>query len=334
MEENNETAVEAAAEENSEMVVETAAVGETEVVVESAMQEETEAVVETASEEDSETVLETILEDQAETIGENTIDEDVEVSVASVETSKPESIEELSPKMMLEGTVAQLELYGAFIDIGVGTNALIHISKLAKDHVNRVSDVLQVGDVVKVWVEKINPEQGQIMVTMLEPLAVDWSDLKKGQSYTGTITRIENYGAFVDIGAEREGLVHISEISHDYVKNPTEVLNVGDEVQVQVLDFNRRKRRIDLSIKNLQEKPQAEGANTFVAEVEVTDDVEEEFEEVPTAMEIALRRAMGDEPMDELDEQDRRSRRKGRNKQRRRETLDDLLDRTLHYPAR
>ena len=76
--------------------------------------------------------------------------------------------------------------------------------------------------------------RGQIMVTMIEPLAVEWRDLKNGQTYTGTVSRLENYGAFIDIGAEREGLVHISEISHDYVKHPSEVLKAGDEVQVEV----------------------------------------------------------------------------------------------------
>ena len=245
------------------------------------------------------------------------------------EVESPTSIDELAPKMKLEGQVSRLELYGAFIDIGVGTNALIHISKLGTDHVNRVSDVLQVGDVVTVWVDKVNPDQGQIMVTMVEPLAVDWSDLKKGQTYSGTVTRLENYGAFVDIGAEREGLVHISEISHDYVKHPSEVLAVGDEVQVEVLDFSRRKRRIDLSIKNLLEKPVDQTA--FVEEPVIEDEeVEEELEEIPTAMEVALRKAMGDEPVDAaIQGQKNRNRRKNRKKKGRKDQ-DDLLNRTLY----
>jgi small subunit ribosomal protein S1 len=253
------------------------------------------------------------------------------IEADAAEIAAPTSIDDLTPKMKLNGKVSRLELYGAFIDIGVGTNALIHISKLGKDHVNRVSDVLQVGDDVAVWVDKVNPDQGQIMVTMVEPLAVDWSDLKKGQTYTGTVTRLENYGAFVDIGAEREGLVHISEISHDYVKHPSEVLAVGDEVQVEVLDFNRRKRRIDLSIKNLQEKP--ESLSAVIEEPSIVEDdvFEEELEEVPTAMEVALRRAMGDEPVDAaIEGQKKRNRRKDR-KQKRQKAQEDLLNRTLHF---
>jgi small subunit ribosomal protein S1 len=248
------------------------------------------------------------------------------------EIVKPTSIDELAPKMKVEGTVSRLELYGAFIDIGVGTNALIHISKLSNDHVNRVSDVLQEGEVVTVWIEKVNPEQDQIMVTMIEPLAVGWSDLKKGQTFSGTVTRLENYGAFVDVGAEREGLVHISEISHDYVKNPGDILSVGDEVQVQVLDFNKRKKRIDLSIKNLQEKPGAEhvGAPSSAASYDAEDDFEEELEEVPTAMEFALRKAMGDTPLDSMEEHSKSGQKRARKKQQR-DALDDLLDRTLQY---
>jgi small subunit ribosomal protein S1 len=247
---------------------------------------------------------------------------------AEVET--PTSIAELAPKMKLQGKVVRLELYGAFIDIGVGTNALIHISKLGNEHVNRVSDVLTVGDTVTIWVDKVNPDQGQIMVTMVEPLAVDWSDLKKGQTYTGTVTRLENYGAFIDIGAEREGLVHISEISHDYVKHPSEQLSVGDEVQVEVLDFSRRKRRIDLSIKNLQEKPADSTTVVETPSIE-EEEVEEEFEEVPTAMEVALRKAMGDESVDAALQSQKNRKGQKSSKKKSQKDQDDLLNRTLQF---
>jgi small subunit ribosomal protein S1 len=282
---------------------------------ESTITEDSEAVeVENADFESSEVKLD-------EPNGDETDDSEIET---------PTSIDELAPKMKLEGKVSRLELYGAFIDIGVGTNALIHISKLGNEHVNRVSDVLTAGDSVIVWVDKVNPDQGQIMVTMVEPLAVDWSDLKKGQTYTGTVTRLENYGAFIDIGAEREGLVHISEISHDYVKHPSEQLSVGDEVLVEVLDFSRRKRRIDLSIKNLQEKPQ--DATAVIEEPSIEEEmVEEELEDVPTAMEVALRKAMGDEPVDAaMQSQKNRGRRKNK-KRKGQKDQDDLLNRTLQF---
>jgi ribosomal protein S1 len=243
----------------------------------------------------------------------------------------PTTIEELKPKMELKGTVTRLELYGAFIDVGVGVNALVHISRLSTGHVNRVSDILAVGDEVTVWVEKVDPKNQQILLTMIEPLEVEWRDLKNGQTYTGAVKRLENYGAFVDIGAEREGLVHISEISHDYVKHPSEQLSVGDEVQVQVLGFSKRKRRIDLSIKNLLEKPELEQVVASRTEAAASfEEDEEEFEEVPSAMEFAFRQAMGDESVDDYSRRRKRSR-KSRKRKRGRPDQDELLDRTLHY---
>jgi len=256
-------------------------------------------------------------------------------NTTSVETEtapSPTSIDELQPKMKLNGTVNRLELYGAFIDIGVGANALVHISRLSTGHVNRVSDVLQVGDEVTLWIDKVDPSTKQIMVSLIEPLQVDWRDLQNGQSYTGTVSRLENYGAFVNIGAEREGLVHISEISHGYVKHPSEQLSVGDEVQVQVLGFSKRKRRIDLSIKNLLEKPEAEVQRSSKVETVEVFEEEEEFEDAPTAMEVAFREAMGDDSVDAI-ERGRRKKpnRKGRNRRRNRRDQEELLDRTLQF---
>lgn len=252
------------------------------------------------SEENNETVVETVAEE-----------------------IKPQSIDNLEPKMKLTGTVTRLELYGAFIDLGVGTNALIHISQLGEEHVNRVADILNIGDEVTVWVDKVDPQRGQIMVTMIEPLAVDWRDLKKGNVYSGTITRLETYGAFVNIGAEREGLVHISEMSHGYVKHPSEVAAVGDEVQVEVLGSSKRKRRIDLSMKSLLDAPEPE--EPTMAEIqEVYEEEDEEHEEFATAMEIALREALGS------DAPARKQSKKSRKRKSKRRRQDDILSRTLH----
>ena len=251
-----------------------------------------------------------------------------EETAETMESAAPEvtptRINDIKPKMQLKGTVNRLELYGAFIDLGIGTNALIHISQLGKEHVNRVADVLNIGDEVSVWVDKVDPQREQIMVTMIPPLDVEWNELDKGQVYTGTVKRLENFGAFIDIGAEREGLVHISELSHNYVKHPSEVLTAGDEVQVQVLGFSKRKRRIDLSIKNLLEKPESAANEATPAEVyEFEEEIEEEM---PTAMEFALRQAMGDDlPV--------RTRKQGGKKRRKRDKSrpqqEDILSRTL-----
>lgn len=260
------------------------------------------------------------------------------ITKTSGEVVTPTTLSEIKPKMKLTGTVKRLELYGAFIDVGVDVNALVHISKLGKERVNRVSDVLNEGDEVTVWVEKVSPENQQIMVTMIEPLAVEWSDLKNGQVYSGRVNRLENFGAFIDIGAEREGLVHISELSHDYVKHPSEVYSVGDEVQVQVLGFSKRKRRIDLSIKALLDEPEtaastsdygggrSRGKGRARQKEAFGDFVMEEDEEIPTAMELALRKAMGDS--DSIPVQSK-SRKRRKSRKRMREQQEDILSRTL-----
>ncbi|HRQ37864.1 MAG TPA: S1 RNA-binding domain-containing protein [Chloroflexota bacterium] len=252
--------------------------------------------------------------------------------LAATSTPKPQSIADLKPKMQLSGIVTRIELYGAFIDLGIGVNALIHISQLGQEHVNRVADVLSVGQEVSVWVDKVDVARNQIMVTMIKPMAVDWNDLEIGQVYTGTITRLENFGAFVNIGAEREGLVHISELNHNYVKHPNEAVSVGEEVRVQVLGFSKRKRRIDLSIKALLERPEA-AAPSYVEVDEVEYDEPEE-EEALSAMEFALRQALGD---DYDSGKGGRNRNKKASKNRRRNERDriraqqdDILSRTLH----
>lgn len=256
-----------------------------------------------------------------------------EVEVDEVAVATPTSLAELKPKMKVKGTVQRLELYGAFIDIGVGTNALIHISQLSEDRVNRVSDVLHEGDEVEVWVSKVEPERNQVMVSMVKPLAVDWNDLEVSQVYDGRVTRLENFGAFIDIGAEREGLVHVSELSHDYIKHPSEALRVDEEVKVKVLGFSRRKRRIDLSIKALQQKaePEIQVFTKDDGKVAAYDDEGEEDDfDMPTAMELAMREAMGSDY-----DYDNRRQQKGNKKQRRRERnrrqQEDILERTLNF---
>jgi small subunit ribosomal protein S1 len=247
------------------------------------------------------------------------MEEELAQNTEETAPASPTSINDLKPKMKVTGKVTRLELYGAFIDLGVDVNAILHISKV-DEKVNRISDAFKVGDEVSVWIEDVDPAKGQITVTMLEPLAVEWSDLQEGQVYTGTVTRLEKFGAFVNIGAEKEGLIHVSELSHDFVKHPSEVVKVDDEVEVKVLGFSKRKRRIDLSRKSLLEAPEAEITIAEIQEIEP-----EEEDEVPTAMEFALRQAMGQSNRG-------KSTKAGRKRQQReklRSVQDDLLSRTL-----
>jgi len=164
----------------------------------------------------------------------------------------PESA--LQPKTRLTGKVIKTTIAGAIVDIGQKVPGVIHISQLQKDSVNRVEEIIQVGQEVNVWVRRVHDDR--VELTMVEPLTLEWRELKPDMVVKGKVSRLEAYGAFVEIGAERPGLVHVSEISHDYVKNPSEVLKEGDEVEAKILDVDRRKKQIRLSIKAAMPKPE------------------------------------------------------------------------------
>jgi small subunit ribosomal protein S1 len=198
-------------------------------------------------------------------------------------TNQPIPITALEPKTRLEGTVKETRLHGAVIDIGLEYDGLLHISQLSpNNNINRVTDVIKPGDSVTVWVAKVHSGQKRISLTMVEPPKVAWNEMAEGQICTGAVTRIESYGAFVDIGAERPGLLHVREMSSGYVGHPSELVSMGEEVDVRILKVDRRKRRIDLTMMGLEAKVEEE------PEIE---ELSEEEETSQTSMELALQRA-------------------------------------------
>ena len=222
------------------------------------------------------------------------------------------SITDLQPKMRLQGTVKETQMYGAVVDIGLELNGVVHISQLAPTRVNRVTDVVQPGDNVIVWVTKVDTARGHIGLTMVKPPDLDWHELVEGQSHTGIVTRLESYGAFVDIGAERPGLLHVREMSEGYVRHPSEVVRIGEEIKVRILKADRRKRRIDLTMAGFED--------------ELLEDDLEENEPAKTAMEIALHRAQTQTPQQE---HERRHKKQSPNLAER----EDILARTLEQHA-
>ena len=161
--------------------------------------------------------------------------------------------DQLERKMHKAGKIVKTSKAGVIVDIGVEKPALLHISQIISNSdapIKRVEDILKEGQTLDVWVR--NVRNGRIEVTMKEPLKYEWRDLNKEMVVRGKVVEIEKFGAFVDIGAERPGLMHISELSRTYVKNTTDVVNVGDDVEVMIIDFNRRKKQIKLSMKILQ----------------------------------------------------------------------------------
>ncbi len=194
-----------------------------------------------------------------------------------MEATRPTSIADLQPKMRLQGVVKETQLYGALVDIGLEQDGLVHISQLAPTRVKRVTDVVKPGDSVTVWVTRVDRQKGHIALTMVEPPKVDWHELHEGQTCTGTVVRLEPYGAFVDIGAERPGLLHVREMSSGYVRHPSEIVQVGEEIEVRILKLDRQKRQIDLTMTGIEAQNESEDAP--------------EEEPAKTAMELALQRA-------------------------------------------
>jgi transcriptional accessory protein Tex/SPT6 len=230
----------------------------------------------------------------------------------------PRSIGEVTPGMEIAGKVKRIELFGAFVDIGVGKDGLLHISQLGKPDVRNVEDVVQVGQTLTVYVLKVDQEQGRIALSLTKPVGMPWDALRQGMEVTGTVIKLETYGVFVDFGAERPGMVHVSELASGYVKSPADVVKVGDVVSAQIIKLDKRKKRIDLSVKAMSEKEEV---------VSRQDLREEPQEDLPTAMELALRRAMGtDAPYDRKKSDRERDQRRSRKHERDRE---DIYERTL-----
>ena len=228
----------------------------------------------------------------------------------SEELVQPTSINDLQPKMRLQGAITRTELYGAFVDLGLEREGLIHISRLSKQRVKKVSDQVKVGDTVKVWVQSVDPEKGRIALTMVEPAEVEWDELAVGQVRTGKVVRMERYGVFVDLGAERPGLLHVREMGQ-FVRNPADVTKMGEAVEVKILKIDRRKRQIDLTM-----------------QLEAEDMGEEDSDQEPilSAMEIAFQQAQA--MSDERKSRNRKS--KQRNTRRdNRDNMEDIYRRTL-----
>jgi len=160
----------------------------------------------------------------------------------------------LEPKTKLSGKILKTTLAGALVDIGQGLPGVIHISQLQQEAVNKVEDVVKEGQVVDVWVRRVKKDR--IELTMIEPLGFEWKEIVPDLVVKGKVVRLESYGAFVDFGAERPGLIHVSELTRGYVKTASEVVKEGDEIEAKVLDVDRRKRQIRLSMKALQPEPE------------------------------------------------------------------------------
>jgi len=243
-------------------------------------------------------------------------------ALAAQESTEIADLADVKRKMKFTGKVVKTTLAGAVVDIGLEVPGVVHISQLKEGPVNRVEDVVEPGQEVTVWVRRVFPKKKRIELSMIEPLALEWREIQKGIVVKGKVTRLEKFGVFVDIGAERPGLVHISEMTHDYIKSPGEVVKEGDEIEVKVLNVNRHKRQIKLSMKALEEPPVKVAREAQVPEVKE--------EPVPTAMEVALREAMERSKTRDEEELAPKSKRKAKGDGE----IEDILARTLKNKGR
>ncbi|MFD2672874.1 30S ribosomal protein S1 [Marinicrinis sediminis] len=193
------------------------------------------------------------------------------------EAKKKEIIAGLEAGQELEGTVQRLTQFGAFVDVG-GVDGLVHISEMSWTHVDKPSDVVKEGDQVQVKILKVDPENERISLSMKAAQPGPWEQadgkFNPGDTVQGTVKRIVDFGAFVEIAAGVEGLVHISQIAHRHVTTPHEALKVGQEVNVKILDINLEEKRISLSIKATEEAPaREEQATSNASDKEVQEKV-------------------------------------------------------------
>ncbi|MBU7216186.1 30S ribosomal protein S1 [Staphylococcus gallinarum] len=153
---------------------------------------------------------------------------------------------------VIDGKVARLTNFGAFIDIG-GVDGLVHVSELSHEHVKSPEDVVSIGDDVKVKVKSIDKDSERISLSIKDTLPSPFESIQgefsEGDVIDGKVIRLAEFGAFVEIKPGVQGLVHISEISHKHIGTPSEVLEPGQEVKVKVLGVDIENERISLSIK-------------------------------------------------------------------------------------
>jgi len=178
---------------------------------------------------------------------------------------KAELLQGLEQGQVIEGTVQRLTSFGAFVDLG-GIDGLVHISQLAHEHVEKASDVVSEGDKIKVEVLSVDRDNERISLSHKATLPGPWTNIgervSKGDVLEGTVKRLVNFGAFVELFPGVEGLVHISQIANRHIGTPQEVLEVDQKTDVKVLDVNEQDERISLSIKELeQDQQQAEMKN-------------------------------------------------------------------------
>ena len=175
------------------------------------------------------------------------------------EAQREEALKTLQAGDVVEGKVARLTNFGAFVDLG-GIDGLVHVSEISYERVEKPADVLKVGQEVTVKILSVDADRERVSLSIKATLPEPWDGIEEkapqGAVLDGKVKRLTSFGAFVEVFPGVEGLVHISQISHQHIATPNDVLKVGQEIKVKVLDVRPDEKRLALSIKALEEKPQ------------------------------------------------------------------------------
>ena len=184
-----------------------------------------------------------------------------EVVEAATAAARAEVFGKLAVGDVVTGKVARITSFGAFIDLG-GVDGLVHLTELSHERNVSPKSVVTVGEEIEVKILDLNEEEGRVSLSLKATTPGPWDGveqkLAKGDVVEGTVKRLTDFGAFVEVLPGIDGLVHVSQISHKRIENPKEALTVGQEVTVKVLDVNADAERVSLSIKALEERPAQE----------------------------------------------------------------------------
>ena len=166
-------------------------------------------------------------------------------------------LDRLEPGLVVEGQISNIVDFGAFVDLD-GIDGLIHISELSWSHVNHPSEILTIGDTVKVKVLDIDRERQRISLGLKQTQEDPWQRIvdtyNVGDELAGKVTKVVTFGAFVEILDGVEGLVHISELAPHHVESPREIVHPGDEIRVKILEIDSERRRLSLSAKRVEDQ--------------------------------------------------------------------------------
>lgn len=184
-----------------------------------------------------------------------------EVVEAATAAARAEVFGKLAVGDVVTGKVARITSFGAFIDLG-GVDGLVHLTELSHERNVSPKSVVTVGEEIEVKILDLNEEEGRVSLSLKATTPGPWDGveqkLAKGDVVEGTVKRLTDFGAFVEVLPGIDGLVHVSQISHKRIENPKEALKVGQEVKVKVLEVSADAERVSLSIKALEERPAQE----------------------------------------------------------------------------